>query len=191
MLDIKAINTMFMTLRLRGGMPLHMLDLQKQASLSLTMSDFRSLNIMSILKLEPQALSLPVTPTILGVISKVVWIHSGATKRGIINWNAVSTYIVISCQAVTQMFDYTYFENFVYLTQTSDASLLHRHLSVPVKFKGAPISLHMSRNSLWWFNIFLLWNWHQIMLYPHPRSGVPVRLSYVKTMGGKHMSPGM
>ena len=72
MLDIKAINTMFMTLKLRGVMPLHMLDLQKQASLSLTMSDFLSLNMMSILQLEPQALSLPVTPTILGVISKVV-----------------------------------------------------------------------------------------------------------------------
>ena len=72
MLDIKAINTMFLTLRLRGVVPLHMLDLQKQASLSLTMSDFRSLNMMSILQLELQALSLPVTPTILGVISKVV-----------------------------------------------------------------------------------------------------------------------
>ena len=45
MLDNKAINKMFMTLKVKGAMPLHMLDLQKQASLSLTMSDFLSLNM--------------------------------------------------------------------------------------------------------------------------------------------------
>ena len=43
----------------------------------------------------------------------------------------------------------TYLENFVYLTHTSDGSLLHRHLSVPVKLKGEPISMHASRKSLW------------------------------------------
>ena len=72
MFDINAINTMFMTLISRGAMPLHMLDLQKQASLSLTMSDFLSLNMMSILQWGPQAISVPVTTTILRVVSKVV-----------------------------------------------------------------------------------------------------------------------
>ena len=47
----------------------------------------------------------------------------------------------------------TYLENFVYLTHTSDGSLLHRHLSVPVKLKGEPISMHASRKSLWQVNM--------------------------------------
>ena len=44
------------------------------------------------------------------------------------------------------------FKKFVYLTQTSEASLLHLHLSVPVALKASPISIHASRSSLWRFN---------------------------------------
>ena len=69
-----------------------MLDRQKQASLSLTMSDFVSLIIVQITNNVNQffKFTLPVTPTVLRVLTKVVVIHSRATERGIINWNATS-----------------------------------------------------------------------------------------------------
>ena len=69
---------MFMTLKVIGAMPLHMLDLQKQASLSLTMSDFLSLNMSLRLRMSLShkrimyIFRIPMTPTILRVITEIV-----------------------------------------------------------------------------------------------------------------------
>ena len=153
----KAINTMFMILKVRGLVPLHIDLLQKQASLSFTMSDFLSLNMIyelfkywgMSLSLGAHVLFLPMTPTILRVVTKVVGIHSRATKWGIINRNAGSTWSKSVWCLTSQIMKWSYLENFVYLTQTSEGSLLHRHLSVPVKLKGVPMSMHASRKSLW------------------------------------------